>query len=308
MRPPSAELVSIAVNDEVVAESVVYGSATDPLDLPTGTHSVTVTDVEGETVLLEGEITLDTPPGPNYITTAVVYDTYLEPGNAGEAEQSLATFQENLNPGPADTARVTIFNGSDEAVSLVDTGVFNRAGDTVVLESDIAPGEVGSALELPEDEYDSLRFVLPSEETADEGQGTPVFTLTERDLLRETSTLIMLLEIPDVERPTARFLEVDTLPVFGSPQAVGQSLLLNYLLPMQLVALVLLAALVGVILIAQKQVAPDAAKQSAARRPVRRRVSRPLTSVIASQVQGDVSGDAPQLDSGDGNPTQPAGD
>lgn len=303
---PGATAVNVEVGGDIVGEDIAYGGSTGMFELTPGTYPVTVTDFGTGDLLLNSEIDVIAPPGPNFVTTVAIYDTYAEFGNTGEVTRQLTTFRENLNPGTADETKLTVFNGSNEAVSLVDTGIFNRDGDTTIIRSSIPPGEASTAIEIAEGEYDSLRFVLPTEEELNENEGVPVFTLTTRDFLEETNTLIMLLEIPNAQRPTARFVETDTLPLFGSPQAVGQLLMVNYLLPMQLVALVLLASLVGVILIAQQQVSPESVKQSAARRPVRRRVSRPLTSVIASQVQADTNKDAPRLESGDG--TQPAGD
>ncbi len=78
--------------------------------------------------------------------------------------------------------------------------------------------------------------------------------------------------------------------VFGSPQVIGQRLFIDYALPMQLVAVLLLAAMIGVIVLTlRKEHTPKPS------RALRRKVSRPLTSVIASQTGTDVLHDTPQL-------------
>jgi hypothetical protein len=61
----------------------------------------------------------------------------------------------------------------------------------------------------------------------------------------------------------------------------------RYMLPMQAVAILLLVAMVGAIVLTHRP-KPSAALVRA--RMGRRRVSRPLTSVIASQVGHDVTG------------------
>ena len=75
------------------------------------------------------------------------------------------------------------------------------------------------------------------------------------------------------------------IPAFGSPEAVGQVLFIEYVLPVMLVGILLLVALIGVIVLAR----PDALAQAERRRiNRRRRVSRPLASVISQQTGSDV--------------------
>ena len=88
------------------------------------------------------------------------------------------------------------------------------------------------------------------------------------------------------------------MPAFGSPEAVGQVLFIEYVLPVMLVGVLLLVALIGVIVLAR----PDALAQAERRRiNRRRRVNRPLVSVIAQQTGADVlSGEyMPKLTGGD---------
>lgn len=319
----SATLVDVEVDGVVVAEGVTYGESTSILALPAGEHEAritqrvteeqeqddgTFTEVETERVLFEGNITLVVPEAPNMVTTLVAYDTY-PPGdatNAGDASVAVASFVQDFNPPTADRSRVVVFNGHDEPISLQDTGVFNREGDSRALLSGIETGAFSEPLILDEGRYRSLRFVRPADELADDGSGEPYFTIRDHTFEANTSVLVLVSALPGSAFPGVRYAETDTFATFGSPQAVGQMLFIDYVLPMQLVALVLLAALVGVIIIAQKQVAPDAARQSATRRPVRRRVSRSLSSVVTSQVSS-TSSDSPRLGSGDEG-AQPAGD
>jgi len=87
---------------------------------------------------------------------------------------------------------------------------------------------------------------------------------------------------------------------FGSPQAIGNLLFSKYMLPFQLIAILLLAAMVGAIALTHKEgFVPR-------RRDVRRKVMKPLTNVIGDQIGQDVAGESVPL-----LPTQqgePAGD
>ncbi|MEO1665369.1 MAG: NADH-quinone oxidoreductase subunit J [Chloroflexota bacterium] len=293
----------IELDGIVIAEDVVYGEVTRMLEIAPGDHEVVVFDSETGEVIQSGTLAIEAPETPNTVMTVLVYDTYETLINSGEATQALTAFEQDLNPPTGDYARVTVFNGLGQPISFHDTGVFGRTGDTFVYASDLAPGTASDALLLDEGRYRSLRVVRPADEEADDGAGEPLLTIPEHTFETSSVVLMMVNAVPNTEFPTIRYSVTETLATFGSPQAVGQRLFVEYLLPMQLVALVLLAALVGVIVIAQRQVEPSAARQSAARRPVRRRVSRPLASVITSQVAPDAP-DGTQLKSGD----EPAGD
>ena len=91
---------------------------------------------------------------------------------------------------------------------------------------------------------------------------------------------------------------VEAAPSFGGPRAIGLELFTNYMLVFQLLAVLLLAAMVGAIVLVHRQ------RQTVTRRTGgRRRVNRPLVNVIASQVGHEVTGGevVPELQ-------EPAGD
>ena len=86
-------------------------------------------------------------------------------------------------------------------------------------------------------------------------------------------------------------VDVDTDFAFGSPQLIGESLFIQYVLPFEIVAVLLLSAMVGAIVLAQRgDVKPKPG------RPIRRKVSRPLTAVIASQTGSNVMRSMPELE------------
>jgi NADH-quinone oxidoreductase subunit J len=309
----SVGLAQIAVEGEVIAGEVAFGETSDFLELAPGDYDVVVSQVvlaeageEAEApVVWEGTLAVAAPQAPNVVTTVVLYDQYETILHEGNPTRTVSVFDVDYNPPANDQARVVVFNGIEQNAALSDTGAFNRIGDTSVLIEEIPTGEASAPLLLNEGRYNSLRLMPPAQAEADDGEGQPLFSIPNREFERNTTTLLLMGAVAGTESPTVRYLDDVTFSVFGSPQAVGEMLFVEYLLPMQLVALVLLASLVGVILIAQQQVAPEG-QPSAARRAVRRRVSRPLTSVIASQVSSD--DDAPRISSGSDGSGQPAGD
>ncbi|TVR24293.1 MAG: hypothetical protein EA396_01835 [Anaerolineaceae bacterium] len=98
----------------------------------------------------------------------------------------------------------------------------------------------------------------------------------------------------DTLTPVVVTVQTRTLPQFGSAEAIGQTLFTDYLLPFQLVAVLLLAAMVGAIVLTQRaDIKPKPG------RPTRRKVSRPLTSVIAAQTGHSIAAsddDEPQVE------------
>ncbi len=79
-------------------------------------------------------------------------------------------------------------------------------------------------------------------------------------------------------RPFPLTLVTDATPVFGGPEGIAQTLYTAYVLPIQLVAILLLVAIVGAIVLTKREEG-----ESNRRLLGRRRVSKPLASVITSQ-------------------------
>nr|PZN54727.1 MAG: hypothetical protein DIU68_09890 [Chloroflexota bacterium] len=85
---------------------------------------------------------------------------------------------------------------------------------------------------------------------------------------------------------------------------IGRDLFTRFLLPFELVSLLLLVAMIGAIVLTHREEA-----RVRDRAALRRRVSRPLASVIASQVGRDISkpdAETPALPPAEGR--TPAGD
>ena len=134
-----------------------------------------------------------------------------------------------------------------------------------------------------------------------------VKTLFDYDLPRSSEQLIFVgsdyLETVTTQAtyrayiPRNAAITIETLAPFGSPASIGEVLFTDYLLPVNVVGILLLVALVGVVVLTRPET------ENTERRVVRRRkVSRPLTSVISTQTGGDVTEDTPRL------PTPQSGD
>lgn len=188
--------------------------------------------------------------------------------------------------------RLSVFNAiTDKQVSLVDVGQYTARRNLCEDDSCSAliphrvlieqlPGGAQTSLELDEGVY-NLAFV-------DQDQSI-LRTLAEYEAQRgliETRVLVREPGIPG-SQPSYRaaLFHAMARPAFGSPEAVGQVLFIEFVLPVMLVGVLLLVALIGVIVLAR----PDALAQAERRRiNRRRRVNRPLVSVISQQTGSDV--------------------
>ena len=167
-------------------------------------------------------------------------------------------------------SRVTLVNLSDIPLTVYDTGSDRRL-DTArdpLWEAELAPGTAGEA-RLTERGSIDLAFV----------NGVTGETILRTPGLEWAGGESALLVVAD--DATGRTLwhhhSVETADPFGSPAAVGQSLFRKYLLPFEMIGVLLLAALVGGIIIAQGQ------RREVRRRDVRRRVARTLGAAIEAQ-------------------------
>lgn len=294
-----ATSVDVYANDELIAADLDYNEVSDFVALEPGDYTVAFTPENGE------PITATFTFAPDSEQTLVAYGI--------EDAITLSVVPTDTTAPEARSARVTFFNAYPdmEEVMLVDLGsnaevdldVSGALSDRVLIE-DFAPGAVSQPLMVEEDVV-HWAFVTP------DGRIVKRVLGEERglayDVERDTSQLIVLAadrSMIDRALSASAVVVVDEAEAqFGSPEAIGQDLFTRYLLPFELVSILLLVAMTGAIVLTHKE---DARVRD--RAALRRRVSRPLASVIAEQVGHDVTADkdAPALPAA-GSQT-PAGD
>lgn len=199
---------------------------------------------------------------------------------------ALAQINEDLQSITGREGRLVFFNGLTQPVSLVNVGtdfeITPGERPAVVVER-LEPGEA-SAPQLFPTGRTTWAFV-----NAD-NPSVIVMRLRDLNIARRDSDLVLLAaertgaDDGAVLRPAMTLMATPVLPVFGSAEAIGMLLFVDYMLPMQIVALLLLASMVGAIVLTQR-----AGVKPKPGRPLRRRVSRPLTSVIATQTGHSVT-------------------
>ncbi|HLU11451.1 MAG TPA: NADH-quinone oxidoreductase subunit J [Oceanobacillus sp.] len=252
------EAVSVLADGEVIAD-VPQGEASPFVTLPAGEHTISLASGgEATTVTLE----------PGSVQSIVV---------AGAGNQpTLSLLAQDMSEVPDRTSRVVLYNADPEAnpISLVDFGSPLVEDDTRVLIADLAAGEASEPIIASEGTTDWAVVDAADNENV-------LYDLPEYQVERGNSDLLILTRQRIFDGSLRPFvLPVVTLanPTFGSPRAIGYELFTTYLLPFQMVAVLLLAAMVGVIVLTHRET------DKSRRRMGRRRVSRPLANVIAAQV------------------------
>lgn len=278
----------IFLNNELIAEGISPGEATDFTAYEPGEYSLTFSPIDTEIPFVTATVRLE-PGAP--VTGILTSD---EGGSL-----SVTTINDDLSLVDRRSGRVTVFNATSQPVSVVDilSEAFADSRQVVPVAMNIAPGEVSEAVMLPEAR---VRWTVIEAGTEQRVRDTldPDLILArtnEVNIARDTARLLVVAPLRAaggselVTVYTGDYLAAGTSDQFGGAYSIGSMLFIDYLLPFQLVAILLLAAMVGVIVLTLREDRPDRAT-----RGQRRRVSRPLTSVIASQTGSDLS-QAPRL-------------
>lgn len=302
-RPPVLELpetreFALVIDGEVIDESFIFGEATDFITVAPGEHTLALRAVDGTDDLRTTEFSVEAGDSTTLIISGEVdldFSTVTQVEGDGYVIFNAYSPERALSVG---NLQNELFDPRINDVSNIMTG---RSLATVV---EALP--YGAASEVPAQYpagFPHWVAYVPTDGLIDNFGFVPDGDRLSRALVvRLTDTLDLnagesgLIVIAAERRPDGSLRAIgteiahDDAPAFGSPVSLGRLLFTEYLLPFQLIAMLLLAAMVGVIVITYR--GEHVPKPS---RLTRRKVSRPLTSVIASQTGADLTSGAPQL-------------
>ncbi|MCB9450721.1 MAG: NADH-quinone oxidoreductase subunit J [Anaerolineaceae bacterium] len=277
--------VDVYLNDTLLAENLQITESSPLTAFPAGDYTLRLTDAGTQNAVYEGPITLTAnDTGLQTLVNAVLYGSRTNPPIVAFVPTDLSTVPDN-------ESRVQVFNAYMESttVSLYDLGLDNRL-DTRTDQTVLADLLQGTA---------SRPFVLPSGQvqwafTDPTNSNERIYSLVDYTLGGDTAPLIVVTGERDsngtlaldgqvLVRAEATSYDSDATIPFGNPTSIGELLFTRYMLPFQLVALLLLVAMIGAIVLAHRDIL-----KTPRERNVRRRISRPLTSVIAAQTGHEV--------------------
>ncbi|MBA3871079.1 MAG: NADH-quinone oxidoreductase subunit J [Anaerolineae bacterium] len=301
--------VDVYANGELFASNLAFGNATDFKPVPAGDYTITLNPAGTTTVAQT--VTVKLPGDSNRQANAYTAVAY---GGSTSTPPSVSLVESNLESVDSRTSRLSVFNGYSQPVNLVDYGTDSDKNETKlelrddrIVQANIQPGSLVELPLLSEDtSLNAWVFTGVDDNQKDLGKLPQVAPLSNAEIYtvkRDTAQLLVLGSetlLGGGTRNVAISLVNKVVEPFGSPQAIGNLLFSKYMLPFQLIAILLLAAMVGAIALTHKE------GFQPRRRDVRRKVMKPLSNVIGDQIGQDVTGEAvPQLPA---QQAEPAGD
>ena len=287
-----APAVDVYLNNDQVAHDVAYRQATDFVEAKAGQYNLQVFSacVESDPLkcadpIQSGTTPLQTLPASLDSDTTT---TFIVAGVAGTL-QLLAVPTDLSAPDDESMLRLTavnVFSGSGTA-SLVklDPAAPTDLKKAQVLAPDVKYGAASQAISLPQGDY-SLAWLGGDKELA----------ALPPDLALKNKTHELLILAPEIPAGQAEarpmVFRIDpamrTREAFGSPQDIGLTLFSSYLLPFELLSLLLLAAMVGAIILTREEVVKRV-RQRLVVSPGIRRLNHAMTATAADKVEATSS-------------------
>jgi len=270
---PDAGTVDVYANDQLVASGLAFNTTSSYVTLTPGDYTLKVQPAQG--------VAVTTPIS----VQRGQQETAVDYGNNRNLSVGLIA-DDDSTVNQDRSGRLKVFNaytGAD-AVKLVDLGTSLSLTNAPVLIDTLKLGQSSDVI------YETEGTVNWAFVDAANPQNA-IYRVGNYNFQRDTSSAFVLTQerIQDgTQGGSLRALAIplvsDAAPAFGGPKAIGLQLFTNYMLVFQLLAVLLLASMIGAIVLTHRQSKSATRKQTG-----RRVVSRPLVNVIASQVGHDVT-------------------
>jgi NADH:ubiquinone oxidoreductase subunit 6 (subunit J) len=248
------DAVDVYLDDILVADGIAFGDSTDFEEWEIGQHSVRVFTAGDDPFVVEPltRRIVDINSGQTLSFVGV---------GRGQSRHLVVASEDMSSMEKTDDVRFVVINGLPER-PLVD--VWDDAGSRELLFEGLPYGEASASRQVSEDTFsiglyptgnDRNPLVVLKDAEFDGGQA--VLLVFARRQLSDSSFEDVILS-----------LETDAHPAFGGPTHVGQLLFSKYVLPFELVSLLLLVAMIGAIVLTHETL-------GAPRRVVRRLANPP---------------------------------
>ncbi len=303
--------VDVYLNDDMLASDVPFANGSEYTEqaegeftlavFEHGADSTTSTPLMTETVFLAG----------NDVVSLVILPELIN-------DSTILRVDGNLDPvEDRNTTRLTVVHAmpcsQGCAVDIAD--VSDPAEDPAIFTAALDYGEIAPVEILRRDQYTSHEFTLGVYAAGD--IDTALSVATGEDALELESLIqpptfevydndsLLWIIVADTRtemtRPDSIFLEDNNEPEFGSARGVGELIFIDYLLPFETIAVLLLVAMVGTIVLTK-----DAGDPARRRRQVRRMAAVPGNPTVDEYLEAVNSGSslpeppsAKQLSSGE---------
>jgi NADH-quinone oxidoreductase subunit J len=251
----SAPAVDVYLDGELLAENLAFRGHSDYETMSKGEHNALV--------VLHGEDPTSTEPvlaAPIFLNADDVVTWVVLPDTTGGTVQALAVKGSLDALDDPNIAELTVVHTlpCSEASCAVDIADISTPSDTpIMLIKGLKFGEVSAVKTIREGNYTLGVFPAGAiaEALAASENGKidvePLLALREADFADNQSNLwVVSADTRDGGlRPVSAFISTPNEDVFGSGQSLGRRLFTTYMLPFQAIAVLLLVAMVGVIVL-----------------------------------------------------------
>ncbi|MFP4320910.1 MAG: NADH-quinone oxidoreductase subunit J [Anaerolineales bacterium] len=312
---PGYDHVTVRLGDHTLSEELMFRDISEPEVLPPGDYTLSVQaadetdltfgrvdvndpaaelsvvgqvnaaltneDLPAPSVeLAEAEVTLEGGQDVALVLTEQLDGTYgfiVVPRDLDDVTLSQAGRVQLVNAypeaGPVDMADIT--QADDEPRMVVEGIPFGAASEARTRRIGdytygIYPaGQVDAALLA---DADTTAFEIPR------------LARIEEDDFTDNTSILYVLSVPTMvnlegQQPDLLHFVTDNRPMFGGPTSIGRLLYIEYMLPLQIVALLLLVAMIGAIVLTRDQVLPPR------KRFPRRLANQPGNPIVGESAQ-----------------------
>jgi NADH:ubiquinone oxidoreductase subunit 6 (subunit J) len=289
--------VDVYLNGERVVEDLDYREASDFEEFPAGSYTAQVVPHPTEEGNATANIILETPV---FLAANGVISYVLTPDSAGGVEA--LQVEGRLDPNDEkDFSRLTVVHAIPcaDACPIEVADVTIPGDDPYILAENIEHGQ-SARFEIKEGTYTLAAYPVGSVKTAldtrqeDERLDLdPLVRIDEHTIEQNTGVLWVVTQdtTGTVNRPQILWFSLDNNAEFGSARGIGQLLFTDYLLPFEVIGILLLTAMVGVIVLTKPHEKP---KKARARRRMANVAGNPTVEEYMQTLQrnaADSSGD-----------------
>ena len=294
--------LEVHIGDEVISDELGFTEGSEFIEFDEGEYPLTVTLSNDETPLFTETVFLN----PDDVATLVIVPQPIDDSPILRVDTSLDAIED------MGISHLTVVHVADCPNSCI-VDIADNTDTTqapIIFVEDVDYGDVTEVQVLRRDQYDSHEYTIGAYspetlQTAIDSDETPDALLKISDVEIENNHSLLWIITSDTRATAFRTSDIllndANKAVFGSAEGIGQKLFTTYLLPFEMMALLLLVAMIGAIILTKDT---DA---RVVRRFPRRMAAVKGNPTVADYVKAIQSGETPALPDSPSVPQLPEG-
>jgi NADH:ubiquinone oxidoreductase subunit 6 (subunit J) len=290
-----AGALDVYLDDRQIAAGLKFEDDSEFEEWTEGEYTLQVFPQEGSDPLFSETVFL----GEDDVVSLVILPEAIDGSSILRVEGSLDPVETR------NTSNLTIVNAIPcglvaETCGIDIADITDTGNDPSLINEQLVYGDVSSVTALNRDRYKNHTYILGAFEagvvketlanlTEDVNFAVEPITEIEDVEVTHNDSLLWVITVDtraQSPRPQSFFLQIDNNPNFGSATGIGQLLLTTYLLPFEIISLLLLVAMVGTIVLTKEA-------GLARRRNVRRMANVPGAPSVDDYLRASKKGELP---------------